>query len=422
MTRLRSKARSSATATESARPSAMQMEAHQKRWVDSRRVDEKELQKSLFPIPEPVHRLPAGRIGISLRARRRASLETLRETCWFYQQKCAGKYDCKSLAARYLFELAREVQEQVEDLERVLGEREDRTQYLEACMREWDETFGPVRSLDSQFVADAEGLRMEDGQRVLSSTIETRSGLGKQLDSLQIVSPVRLKALIDEYVERICKLDAELRTERSNYAAREEKFASEMADYARVVRSQASSEIERLQASNKATLLEVESHYEAKVASLEADLKTQDRSNGGFHKKVKDLESSISAAKQETETVRKQKRRIAQELRAQKELADNNWAGLLEKAQRQVDQKYLQKLNQMQQRLNTMHLQCEEIRARGERELATYKTNVVKPMESKLEQQEKTSQRLRTENEYLRGRVQELNKLLAAFQVAIQQS
>ncbi|GBG27284.1 Protein kinase [Hondaea fermentalgiana] len=390
------------------------------RWLDSRRVDDKEIERSLLPIPEPVHRLPAGRIGMSLRARRRASPETLRETCWFYEEKCAGKYDCKSLAARYLFELAREVQEQADDLERLHAQQEDRTNYLEACMREWDETFGPVRSLDKSFVKEAEQLRVVDGARMLASSIGTREGLGKQLDSLQIVSPARLKALIDEYVEKVCRLDAELKTQRSKYAERERKFAAEMADYARVVRSQASAELERLSSSHRAEVTRLESNHHKEVSKLEAALKVHDRSHGGLHRRVRDLEAAVEAAKHETEAQQKQKLKAIDDLREHKKLADNEWAGLYAKARTAAEHEHAKKMEQLRQRAQSMQRQIDETRARGERRLAVYERDVVKPLEAKLLTQEKTSEALRTENAYLRTRVKELNRLMAAFRVAVQ--
>lgn len=96
-----------------------------KRWKDSRRVTdppfvsletENRLSGGNPTIPEPVHRIPFRASNISVRHIPKVTMDTIREICEFYEQKCAGKYASKDLAARYLFELSREIQEASQDI------------------------------------------------------------------------------------------------------------------------------------------------------------------------------------------------------------------------------------------------------------------------------------------------------------------
>ena len=74
---------------------------------------------SVSPIlPEPMARLSPTGTGISVRKLPAPSFTALRKACQFYEVKCSGKYSAKSAAARYLFQLSREVQEQIVALEK----------------------------------------------------------------------------------------------------------------------------------------------------------------------------------------------------------------------------------------------------------------------------------------------------------------
>ena len=68
-------------------------------------------------IPEPVHRVSQRSHGLSLRHRKKATIASIKQTCEYFEAKCAGKYSAKALAARYLFELSREVQVSLKDIQ-----------------------------------------------------------------------------------------------------------------------------------------------------------------------------------------------------------------------------------------------------------------------------------------------------------------
>ena len=78
---------------------------------------QKARKKTDIPVPEPRHRVgPKGvSSGISFRQLPPASLGEIKKVCEHYQTKCAGTYD--SLASRYVYQMATEIEDLVEALE-----------------------------------------------------------------------------------------------------------------------------------------------------------------------------------------------------------------------------------------------------------------------------------------------------------------
>ncbi len=77
----------------------------------------KSRKKTDIPVPEPRHRVgPKGvSSGISFRQLPPASLGEIKKVCEHYQTKCAGTYN--SLASRYVYQMATEIEDLVEALE-----------------------------------------------------------------------------------------------------------------------------------------------------------------------------------------------------------------------------------------------------------------------------------------------------------------
>jgi hypothetical protein len=96
-------------------------------------------KKTDIPIPEPRHRVgPKGvSSGISFRELPPPSLDEIKKVCEHYQTKCAGTYD--SLASRYVYQMATEIEDLVEALEGGYGS-EGSLSSLGGC-----EPFAPFR-------------------------------------------------------------------------------------------------------------------------------------------------------------------------------------------------------------------------------------------------------------------------------------
>lgn len=395
-------------------------------WQDSRHVDARELEQGLLPIPEPVHHITGGTEGISMRHRKKASLQSLRETCWLYEKKCAGRYDARSLCARYVHALSRDVQQQLPDLAARLEKDAERVRYLETCMREWDETFGPVRSLDPAFDAEAEQARKPGGVRVLRDHLAApahgpaMTGLARQkLDALQVMSPLRLKRLLDEYVGTIADLHGRLRKHEAAAAAARARLEDEHKDEGLMLRAQCQAEVEHVKATMTAARSSLRQRYEAELEELRTDARRRSESVVTGYSRSKELEARIKKAGKELARVEAARARMGKELVRQKALADNKWAGLMQQARNEVHAKHRAAAGFLERRVENLQAQAREDKVFAEQRLQRYKVAVVQPLEAKVATLGKRAADVEAENAYLRNRTKELNKMLAAFQSAI---
>lgn len=164
------------------------------------------------------------------------------QACQHYEEKCSGSYSPSSPAARYLYDLSRDVQ----DLVRVLKLQEDglgaRVRELEHLLREWQGVFGaPDVALARLGISAATGTH----------------------------SPQHV-------ARRLLALDAELREERSRHAPTDSRHAHEVAelraalrDTGRVSREQATYEVAALQAAARAKVEEERAARCAAEAALQ---------------------------------------------------------------------------------------------------------------------------------------------------------
>jgi hypothetical protein len=97
-------------------------------------------KKTDIPIPEPRHRVgPKGvSSGISFRELPPPSLDEIKKVCEHYQTKCAGTYN--SLASRYVYQMATEIEDLVDSLEGGYTSSEGSLSTLDGC-----EPFAPFR-------------------------------------------------------------------------------------------------------------------------------------------------------------------------------------------------------------------------------------------------------------------------------------
>lgn len=97
-------------------------------------------KKTDIPIPEPRHRVgPKGvSSGISFRELPPPSLDEIKKVCEHYQTKCAGTYN--SLASRYVYQMATEIEDLVDSLEGGYTSSEGSLSTIDGC-----EPFAPFR-------------------------------------------------------------------------------------------------------------------------------------------------------------------------------------------------------------------------------------------------------------------------------------
>ena len=111
-------------------------------WMPTTRFNAKNQPPASPTLPEPMARLSPTGTGISVRKLPAPSFTALRKACQFYEVKCSGKYSAKTAAARYLFQLSREVQDQIVALEKSDAAKMRRIGFLENLVKEWEDVFG----------------------------------------------------------------------------------------------------------------------------------------------------------------------------------------------------------------------------------------------------------------------------------------
>ena len=94
---------------------------------------------------EPRHRVgpPGVSSGVSLRKFPRSTIAELRKICEHYEAKCGGKYASRTPAARYLFQMSREIVSQLAALEVWLQEKSKLAASMKEERKQWDEHFSP---------------------------------------------------------------------------------------------------------------------------------------------------------------------------------------------------------------------------------------------------------------------------------------
>mmetsp|Transcript_14166 Transcript_14166/g.18560 ORF Transcript_14166/g.18560 Transcript_14166/m.18560 type:complete len:259 (-) Transcript_14166:962-1738(-) len=238
------------------------------------RRDEKFASQNLVHIPEPVHRIAHDGSGISLRFRRTPNLEDIRRVCEAYEKKCAGKYSHKTLAARYLYQLSREVQFITLQLEKTEKSNRDRISYLEECLSEWEENFGPIKSLPK-----TQDRRNKENDPNVGSQEEERDR------EFRLMTPNAVKKLIDDQASEILKLRKEASKNWLHVAAEKRKYEQELSEFFDLTRDEYRMEIKRLKVLTEAKIKRVEESYEDQL--LQEKRKNKRKSPGPRRPKKK---------------------------------------------------------------------------------------------------------------------------------------
>ena len=184
-----------------------------KNWMPTTRFNAQNLSSASPILPEPMARLSPTGTGISVRKLPAPSFTALRKACQFYEVKCSGKYSAKSAAARYLFQLSREVQEQIVALEKSDAAKMRRIGFLENLIKEWEDVFG------SPTDEELKAFR--------------RNGLNASL-----VSPQNLANLIKEQQRRIDELEGMVENAKVRQKQDLERFEVTVNDHYKISRQQ----------------------------------------------------------------------------------------------------------------------------------------------------------------------------------------
>jgi len=382
------------------------------RWKDSRAL-KLENSQPCTNIPEPLHRISGVGSGISLRSLPKPTVMLIQQACFHYEKKCAGKYDAKSVAARYVFQLSREVQGLLSSIQNDINEKERKLCFLENSMKEWDEHFGPLRNLRPDILVDEKNSHKHVIHKI-SGSQEYQLG-----DKVELISPFRLKMMIDDYVEAICRLKKELNEQKALLQTRDAEYEVKLRDdrvvnnnhlrseatYLERMFEQKKDDIEKSHLLQVEKLMKIQQEKDIRIEQLEQQLEDQRRSSGSMKIDLNRMDSHNQELQKEVSKYKKK--------------SDQNWNYLVGKAQEQVVEQHKIHVNNLLQQIENMRRKQQLEEQASSKKQMQYELDHMKPLQRKLAEQNETGKDIEAENYYLRNRVKELNRIVAALQCVV---
>ena len=265
--------------------------------------------------------------------------EQVIKCCHHYEKKCAGKYSSKTLAARYLYDLSREVQDLVRVLQSRDAERERRVQYLERLVKEWSDTFaapGPelqavgISASNSSPAAVAERLcelhsaaasaeqaAADTAAKAAQEVSELRSGMASAAAAAAAAHEGELATLRGQR-------DAALAAERARADAAEQSVAELRGGVAHAVAVQTEQAVNSAVSEVRAEAADREAALQHELAAAQAALRETQEA----------LEASRSEAKDEAQRTSAALEALQQDLQAQRTAASEAEAAARQAAKR----------------------------------------------------------------------------------------
>jgi hypothetical protein len=360
-------------------------------WKISTSANAKDRGSASPAIPEPAARLSPTGSGISVRKLPAPSFTALRKACHFYELKCSGKYSSKTPAARYLFELSREVQSQLVSLEKSDAAKMRRIGFLESLVKEWEDVFGSPTDDD-----------LRNFQRGDSKST--------------IISPSALATLLREQQGKIVELEGVIETARREKQEDLARFEGAVNDHFKISRQQYLLEVHRIKKEydDEAATLRRTLNEEISIAKQERkEMKNSllEEKERAIAEAVADIDRRVQEATKKGIDKAKDEKALGlakiHNIRQALQLERMRITAELEKKESLVDDAI--------QRVNRQH----------EIELSRLKSNhakaVAKAIERGRSKEKATSTKvsnLRLENDWLRKRVGHLQGIVEALQEA----
>jgi hypothetical protein len=280
------------------------------------------------------------------------------KACQHYEDKCSGSYSPSSPAARYLFDLSRDVQ----DLVRVLKLQEDglagRVRELEHLLRDWHAVFGaPDANLAALGISAADGTNTP--RHVLRAILQLRGALEDEqtkhapADGRHAHEVAELRAALrdtgrvgrEQASYEVAALQAAARTaveaERASRTAAEAALRDCRACIAATVEAQVAEQVAVVRAEAAADAKAVAATHASEVGALRAELELAQRRAGAAeaeadaHKRAAQREKqqsseAIAALREELGQARSSADAEIKALRAQILAQDATWAQALQ--------------------------------------------------------------------------------------------
>lgn len=343
------------------------------------------------PLPEPMTRLSPTGSGISLRKLPSPSFAHIRKACQFYELKTSGKYSAKTPAARYLYELSRDVQQQIVSLEKSDSAKMRRIAFLETLVKEWEEVFGSPSDEDlATFRANGS-----------HSSIIAPAALAKLLKEQQ-AKVMRLEGVIETMKEEqrddIARFESTVndhfKISRQQYLLETNRIQKKYEDEASALRSKLTHEIEEAKRERKEMRAKLQEEKEQTIAEAVADIdrRVEDATKRGIERAKEEKSLGLAEINDIRQALQLERIRVSAELKRKEALVDD----AIQRANRQHD------IEISRMKANQAKLLSENVERGRSKEKAT-NTKV---------------SNLRLENGWLRKRVSELQNIVEALKEA----
>ena len=360
------------------------------------------LAANKLPVPEPTHdRVSMLSTGASLRNKRRGTLNKIIEACKSYERRCEGKYSSNSLGTRYLFQLSKEIQLMVADIKQAFAKKKRRNR----------------RNDMSEAYSDTEHEIFPHGD--LSQTNDSAQNIDESNEWVSIENKPKLISRTN-VVEALRKKNRELsrclQQSQIDLQDLKQRNCDEMDENAALVRKQCRSEIDRLKLEyeNEIKRLEQRCHNYEYRASSTIDLKNDNAKIA--EKSICVLKAQLSKATENIAKLTEANLKLMTEketLCARDKSHYNEWVRV---AHSDASSGHNVEPRTPMKTIESPKPDIDQQNASASNELNLC---ISEPQESKIFSFQDELKGIKTENEYLRGRVKELYKMLFAFQTAL---
>ena len=186
-----------------------------------------------------------------------------------YEVKCSGKYSAKSAAARYLFQLSREVQEQIVALEKSDAAKMRRIGFLENLIKEWEDVFGsPTDEELKAFRTNGLNASLVSPQN-LANLIKEQQRRIDELEGMVENAKVRQKQDLERFEVTV---NDHYKISRQQYLLETTRIKKKYADEAAELRSTLSQEIAEAKKERKEMRENLQREKEKQIADAVADI------------------------------------------------------------------------------------------------------------------------------------------------------
>ena len=361
-------------------------------WMPTTRFNAKNQPPASPSLPEPMARLSPTGTGISVRKLPAPSFTALRKACQFYEVKCSGKYSAKTAAARYLFQLSREVQDQIVALEKSDAAKMRRIGFLENLVKEWEDVFG-------------------------SPSDEELKAFRKNGVNSSLVSPQNLANLIKAQQRRIDELEGMVENAKIRQKQDLERFETSVNDHYTISRQQYMLETTRIKKKYSEEAAELRAILNKEISEAKKERKAmRDNLQSEKEKQIADAVADIDRRVEEAT------RRGVEQAKEDKDLGLEE----IHKIRNDLQLERIRMSSEIKRKERLVEEALQRLTRQHEVEISRIKTAHTAMLNKAIERgqtKEKSTitkaQNLRLENDWLRRRVSELQEIVESLQIAM---